>query len=119
MLTIRGLPTHNEFIAANNKNRYAGAKMKKTFTELVAWEAKNQLKPILGQCEYMFIWYEPNKKRDPDNVAFAKKFLMDGLVLAGIIKNDGWANVGGFVDRFVLSKGCDPYVEVLIHEVTR
>jgi len=119
MLTVRGLPTHNEFIAANNKNRYVGAQMKKVSTEAVAWAAKEQLKPVEGVCEYMFIWNEPNKKRDPDNIAFAKKFIMDGLIMAGIIPNDGWQNVGGFIDRFVHHKGVCAYVEVRIHEVKR
>jgi hypothetical protein len=122
ILTIRGLPTHNEFIkannrAANNRNCFDGAKMKRDATAVCAWEAKAQLKPISGICEYMFIWYEPNKKRDPDNISFAKKFIFDGMVTAGIISNDGWANVGGFIDRFVLDRGCKTaYVEVLIHK---
>jgi len=118
MMTIRGLPTHNDFIHANRLNKYAGADMKKKATELAAWSAKAQLKPIAGLCEYMFIWYEPNKRRDPDNIAFAKKFVFDGLIQAGIIKNDGWGNIAGFTDRFIHDPDCKAaYVEVLIHEV--
>ena len=119
MLTIRGLPTLNEYINIERSNKYAAAKMKKSATNMVAWEATAQLKPIAGKCEYMFIWNEPTTRRDPDNIAFAKKFILDGMVAAGIIKNDGWKNIGGFVDRFVHHKGCQSYVEVRIHEVKK
>ena len=35
-----------------------------------------------------FTWVEGNRRRDIDNVAFAKKFVLDGLVQAGVIGND-------------------------------
>jgi Holliday junction resolvase RusA-like endonuclease len=35
-----------------------------------------------------FEWYRGNAKSDPDNVDFARKFILDGLVEAGILRND-------------------------------
>ena len=61
-------------------------------------------------------WYEPNKKRDLDNIAFAKKFVQDALVTNGILENDGWANIVGFCDEFYVDKE-NPRVEVEIMEV--
>ena len=45
-------------------------------------------------------WYEPNRRRDLDNVASAKKFILDGLVRAGVLANDGQRHVTGFADTF-------------------
>ena len=47
-----------------------------------------------------FTWVEENKRRDFDNIAFAKKFIFDALQKAGKIKNDSWKYVRGFSDSF-------------------
>ena len=88
--------------------------MKKNATALVAASAMEQLRQIDGRCEYLFTWFEPTRRRDPDNIAFAKKFIFDGLIQAGIIKGDGWKQVAGFADRFQVDHVRGPYVEVII-----
>lgn len=62
-----------------------------------------------------FTWYCPNKKRDHDNICFAKKFILDALVSGGILKNDSWECVNAFSDRFEIDKFF-PRVEVEITE---
>lgn len=60
-----------------------------------------------------FLWIEPNKKRDYDNVAFAKKFILDGMVKAGLIEGDSQAYVKGFADKFYIdSKRAGVEVEI-------
>lgn len=59
-----------------------------------------------------FIWYEQTKKRDKDNVAFAKKFILDGLVQAKKLINDNNQWVMGFSDGFVYGKGQKVVVEI-------
>jgi len=59
-------------------------------TVTVAWMAKAQLKPMDKVESITFIWHHPNKRKDFDNVEFSQKFVRDGLVQAGIIKNDNW-----------------------------
>ncbi len=82
-------PGMNEFIAATNRNRYEGAHMKKRWTDLVAWWAKALRVPRFETpVEVTFNWTEPNRRRDRDNVAAASKFVLDGLVLAGVLPND-------------------------------
>ena len=49
------------------------------------------------------------------NVCFAKKFILDALQEMKILKNDGWAEVAGFEDRFYVDKR-NPRVEVEIYE---
>lgn len=87
---IGELPSLNEYIAANNRNRYLANKMKREATELVAWQVKN-IPKITQPSEYHFHWYVKNKKKDPDNVAYACKFVFDGLQESGKLDNDSMA----------------------------
>lgn len=64
----------------------------------------------------IFRWYCKNQKKDPDNISFAKKFILDGMVKAGVLENDGWKQVAGFQDEFYLDKQ-HPRVEVELLEV--
>ena len=47
-----------------------------------------------------FHWIEENRKRDLDNIASAKKFILDTMVNMGILKNDSWRYIAGFNDTF-------------------
>lgn len=62
----------------------------------------------------VFRWIEKNKQRDKDNIAFAKKFILDSMQEWGIIPNDGWDQILGFVDEFYVDKK-NPRVEVLLY----
>ena len=48
-------------------------------------------------------------KRDKDNVAFAKKYILDALQKSGILPNDNNKYIAGFIDTFVYEK-CDKVV---------
>lgn len=114
-------PSLNEYIAAMNQNRHIANKMKQEWTDTVAWEAKRQkLVPYTTPATFSFMWLEKNAKRDPDNIIFAKKFILDGLVMAGIIPNDTQKWVRGFnAERWMVVK--DPRrvgVEVAIREAS-
>jgi len=71
-----------------------------------------RLKPV-GRFAIHFTWHEPDVRRDPDNVAAAKKFILDALVDEGIIKGDSRKYVMGFTDRWSDGNG----VSVRIEEV--
>lgn len=108
----------NEYIAAMNTDRHKGNKLKRSRTEEVAWYCRSQLrgwrpKPPVWLA-YRF--FEPNRKRDKDNVAgFAHKVVQDGLVLAKVLKNDGWDDVDGFTDSFSVDRK-SPRIEIVITE---
>lgn len=102
-LVIDYIPTDlNTYINIERSNKFAAAKIKSKETETIAWMAKSQLKPIKSKIYLSFIWYLKNKKKDPDNIAFAKKFILDGLKIAGIIENDGLNQIKGFKDDFTI-----------------
>lgn len=113
-LTISGrLPSLNEYTRACRGNKYMGAKMKKENEELIGWHIATQLKEIHfdAPVRMAFRWYEPNGKRDLDNICFAKKFILDALVSNEVIKNDNWKHIKGFTDEFFIDSK-NPRIEV-------
>jgi len=110
------LPGLNEYTRENRRNRYAGAKMKYDTEQLISlyipkWAQYNV--PVRLE----FYWYEPDTRRDCDNISFAKKFILDSLVASGVLKNDNQKCVKGFSDQFYVDKE-NPRVVVEIHELT-
>lgn len=93
-------PGANEYIAACRKNRFAGAKIKADYTQAVALYFRG-LPPVTGPVKIRFIWHERTRRRDKDNVAFGKKFILDGMQAAGFLPNDNNRWVVGFEDCFV------------------
>jgi Holliday junction resolvase RusA-like endonuclease len=108
------LPSLNEHIKKVANNRYGGGKYKK--------DIENQIIKIVCQLEKIdkpvyikFTWYEKTTRRDKDNVAFSKKYILDALQKAGVLPNDNNQYVKGFEDRFVYKQG--DKVEVEIFEI--
>jgi hypothetical protein len=46
-----------------------------------------------GLHDVKVFWIVPNNKKDTDNVTSEIKFLLDGVVLSGLISNDGRKNI--------------------------
>lgn len=88
-------------------------------TEVKNALAQTELLGIKDNLKYpvhiVFTWIEPNKRRDLDNISFAKKFIIDALVRSDVLIDDGWSYVAGHVDRFKVDKE-DPRVVVEIYE---
>lgn len=115
-LIIKGqLMGLNEYIRLCRSNKYAAAKAKKDIEEVIMINIKLQLRNFRTDKKIFlkFDWYEKNQKRDLDNIAFNKKFILDSFVKCGTIPNDGWNNIAGFTDRFYIDKQ-NPRVEVTI-----
>lgn len=119
-LVIPGrLPGLNQYIRAMNANRYRGADMKAKSMETCIWQIKQQLRgvKITHPVCLHYLWYEPNMKRDLDNVAgFGHKVIQDALVSCGVLRNDGWQDIKGFTDTFAVDRQHERIV-VLIEEV--
>ena len=118
-LTIEGtLANLNDYTKACRTNRYLGAEMKKRMESIVTAHIFQQLQGVRFETPVVlsFRWYEPNRKRDLDNIAFSKKFILDALVKNGVLVNDGWEWVKGFTDEFFIDKE-RPRIEVDIEGV--
>jgi len=108
------MPGMNEIIAAAKSHYHQYNDMKRTNTEIVTWVANKV--PKKGKVFLDITWYRKNRRRDPDNIAAAVKFIWDGLVEAGVIENDGWKQNGGWKNSFKVDKD-NPRIEVIIKEV--
>ena len=106
-LTLPGL---NEIIDARARYFTKGKKrvdryqqLKKEYEGLIVAAIQlAKIKPV-NRAYFIFTWIEPNRKRDKDNISAAKKFLMDSLVAAGILKSDGWKHVVGWHESFEIN----------------
>lgn len=110
----------NDYTSANRTNPHKGGKMKKDNEETVIWAIRQQLGRlhVTAPVILRFAWYEPNKKRDHDNVSsFGRKVIQDALVKTGVLKDDGWDYVAGFTDEFYCDR-TNPRIEVVIEEIT-
>ena len=119
-LTIPGrLPGMNEIIAAaklRKRNYKEYAVMKDKNTEQVAWLAIQSHIPRFEKAYFIITWYEPDLRRDPDNIMGGQKFIMDGLVQAGVIPNDSQKYILGIYHRFMVDRK-NPRIEVEIRGV--
>ena len=86
-VTVEGrMPSLNDYISAERANRYKAAAMKKRETARVRAAAMQQRAPRFERrVTVRTTFYEPDMRRDADNVGFARKFVLDGLVAAGVI----------------------------------
>lgn len=88
------LPTLNEHDGANRANKFLGAKMKHDATDLVAIQLMGK-KKIVRPCIITFNWLF-SSKADFDNIRFAAKYILDGMVKAGVLEDDNQKFVVGF-----------------------
>ncbi len=94
-------PTLNEYIDCERGSTIAAAAMKKKCTEQVREQCvSQQIQPVNGKVDLLFEWHS-STRHDPDNVAFAKKFILDGLQAAGVLENDNRKFIGTMADEII------------------
>lgn len=91
--------------------------MKKQAENVIGYMIKTQLRGVHFKHPVVihYLWIEPSRRRDKDNIAFAKKFIQDALVKTGVLENDGWNQIEHFTDDFAVDPK-DPRIEVTIEE---
>lgn len=104
----------NEYTKECRGNKFGGGKCKKHNEQIILACIKNaKLRQIQGSYTVSFTWYEKTSRRDKDNVAFAKKFILDALQEAGITKGDDNRYLKGFTDSFVYGEWQGVLVEII------
>ena len=68
-------------------------------------------------CELWITWYEKNRRRDLDNIAFATKFIQDSMVKCGVFPDDSQKYIR-LLHHTTHVDNAKPRVEVIIREVT-
>ena len=92
--------TLNQYINAERSNKFVASKIKKVKTNEIAKHFINEVPIKDYPFDVHFIWYCKSKKSDPDNIVFQKKFILDGMAMSGIIRNDTFKEITGFKDDF-------------------
>ncbi len=104
----------NEYVNMCRSNRYMASGYKKRVEQEISTYIED-LPRFEKPVELEFYWIEKNNRRDYDNIAFAKKFVLDALVRNGKLKDDNRKCVVGFTDRF--GKGDETVLALTIREV--
>jgi Holliday junction resolvase RusA-like endonuclease len=78
-------PNLNEYINAERANKYLAAKIKREEKDFIEWTVKGRYEGGYPVTLHIRPHYK-DKRQDLDN--FRMKGLIDGLVSAGVIKND-------------------------------
>jgi Holliday junction resolvase RusA-like endonuclease len=116
--TIPGrLPGLNEIITANSRHWAVAYRQKKEAKELVQLSALG-IRPVKGKAVITITCYEPNRRRDIDNVrAGACKIILDALQDCEILKGDGQKYIADIIQPAVQVDKQNPRIEVEIQEV--
>lgn len=121
-ITIPGrFPSMNQFIEANRTHKQKGNQMKQKSQNEISFYILDQLQRVrIDKPIYIrYKFYEPNKKRDLDNISgFFHKVFQDALVGCRIIMNDSWYYIVGFSDEFFVDNK-NPRIEIEIEEKER
>ena len=103
----------NEYINACRTNVHKANKMKHDIQAAIG-VCISHLPRMTKPVWIDFIWSEKNGRRDRDNVAFGKKFVLDALVNSGKLLDDSRKYVTGFSDSF--RYGEDYKITLIIRE---
>lgn len=116
-LIIKGsLPGRNESEKAARTHWSVGAKMKKEYTDLIMCVCKSQkIKPV-EKARIEVTFFEKDMRRDSDNVYGGLKYILDGMVKAGVLKNDTRKIVKLYINPVELDRQ-NPRIEVKIEVI--
>lgn len=106
------LPSLNDYTRWCRGNKYVAAKKKAEIEREIALYLTNMPKwnnPI----KIHFHWIEGNKRRDLDNICFAKKFILDSMVKSNHLKDDNRKCVYAFKDTFEYGRETKVILEVV------
>ncbi|MBQ1292440.1 MAG: hypothetical protein IIY21_00245 [Clostridiales bacterium] len=97
------LPSLNDYIRACRTNKFEGARMKREIENDIGFFIA-KLPKFEHPITIDFLWIEENGKRDFDNIAAGKKFILDAMVKMGKLKDDNRKCVTAFRDNFAYDK---------------
>ena len=111
------LPGQNEIVKAAKGfggRGYGYSRLKKAWTQSIAWLVKAARIPPLKRVRLEFEWVHANRRRDKDNVeGGGAKLAWDSLVVAGVLKNDGWKQNAGSTHTHTLGPKPGVWITVI------
>ena len=105
------LPSLNEYIDVCRTNPYKASKFKKDLESTIGIFI-SRLPVFERPIKIHFHWVEENKRRDLDNCAFSKKFILDAMVKYQKLLDDNRKIVTAFTDSFSYGKEAKVILEI-------
>lgn len=105
------LPSLNDYIRLCRGNKYQAAKYKANLEREIGLFLTKMPK-MNNPIRTHFHWIEGTKKRDLDNICFAKKFILDSMVKHNKLKDDNRKCVTAFTDSFEYGKETKVILEI-------
>lgn len=108
------LPGLNELMRSARAGRMQSARERKAVLLRVTRAVQAAGLQRIGRAHVSFSWHEANRRRDLDNIAAGgAKVVLDALVAAKVLPDDGWDEVVGLAHHFLVSPD-RPGVEVVL-----
>lgn len=92
--------TLNEYIDAERTNKFAAVQIKKRETQVAQLAAGGLELRTPYPVEILCRWFTKSTRTDPDNIAFGIKFILDGFVKSGLLKDDSWKFIKSITHEF-------------------
>lgn len=105
------LPSLNNYINVCRENPYKASKFKRDLEDSIGVFV-SRLPRFENPVKISFHWIEENKRRDLDNVAYAKKHILDAMVKVGVLTDDNRKCVVAFTDTFEYSTQAKVILEI-------
>ncbi len=112
----------NEYVNECRSNPYGANSLKKrnqkqVYLGILEADRREKLTRIYKYpVQLKITWYEPNKRRDVDNITFAVKFILDELVKERILQDDSQKYVCDIINKVRVDKD-NPRIEVEIEGI--
>lgn len=111
----------NEYINKCRTNKFNAAKFKNEQEKIVrfglmeAFKEKAKVRSLNPPLKLTIHWYEPNSRRDIDNICFGTKFILDAMVRNEWLPNDNQRIVNQIVHHVSIDQR-NPRIEVEVRE---
>jgi len=110
------IPTLNEYINLERRNKYSAAELKRLITGKINMYTKQQTKEKLTSCyDLDVLWIRTDKMHDPDNVYFGIKFILDGIVSSKVLEGDSRKYIRNINNT--ITQGKYEQVEIIFKDV--
>lgn len=109
------LPALNEMIEAAKAHYRNYSNIKRVQTKRVAILCRT-IKPLSMPVHVVIHWTASNARKDPDNIAAATKFILDGLVTARKLPDDTRKTIKSLTHHFPAPNKQRPQVQVDLFE---
>jgi len=106
------LPSFNQIIAFAKVQAY-GSKYnssKKRYERIISDSIGKYQQASIENAAIEMCWHERHRRRDPDNIAAACKYIMDAMVTKNVIKDDTYRFVKSIAHTFVYGSDFDGVV---------